>query len=330
VGTQTVQAQAVRPLTVALGLAVLVVAVGLAPDVARAAGGSPTTKAVAEAKAKKAAAGLHAALYKGTLNIFKEACAKCHDEKTFKAEDPGKSFPKKNKFGNILDLAALRDSKYIVRGNPDKSELFEQIHTDEMPPPDEDLEPLDEMQKLTVRKWIEADCPVPASSATTTTAPAREARPFITRLIQFVGKFHPLAAHTPIALMMAAAIAEILYLRHPAPALTGAARFCVVLGALGAVATAALGWALANSIKPSDGLELHRWTGTIAGCVAIPLAILGEWAARRAHRDGHKWHGFSRWVYRLSVFAVAGMIGFTAHLGGILVWGVDVLDFPQI
>jgi uncharacterized membrane protein len=150
----------------------------------------------------------------------------------------------------------------------------------------------------------------------------------MSRLIEFLGHFHPLAAHTPIAVLMAAAIAELLYLRHPAPALAGAARFCMVLGAMGAIATAALGWALAANIASKPVLETHRWAGTFAAAACIPIAILGEWGGWRAHREGRKWHGFSRVLFRVLVLGIAAFVGFTAHLGGLLEYGEHWFDFP--
>jgi protein gp37 len=130
---------------------------------------------------------------------------------------------------------------------------------------------------------------------------------------------------------MAAAIAEMLYLRRHAPALTHAARFCMVLGAMGAIATAALGWAMATTYSGAerDMLENHRWAGTAAAILSIPVALLGEWGARRAHREGRQWHGFSRVLFRVSVFAIAGFVGFTAHIGGLIHWGENFFAFPK-
>jgi hypothetical protein len=123
----------------------------------------------------------------------------------------------------------------------------------------------------------------------------------------------------------------MLYLKYRSPALTGAARFCMVLGAMGAVATAALGWAMATGYTGADTdiLERHRWLGTWAAIVAVPIALFGEWGARRSLRNGRDWTGFSRWVFRLAVFGIAGFVGFTAHLGGAMQWGVDFFKFPK-
>jgi len=194
-----------------------------------------------------------------------------------------------------------------------------------------------------VRQWVAAGAPAGKPTTVAATAPTtahtsdplvvsnRPARPFVTRGIEWIGKLHPLAAHTPIAVLMAAAIAEMLFLRYPQPALTGAARFCMVLGAMGAIATAILGWAMATTYSGPERelLEQHRWAGTAAAIACIPIALLGEWGARGALRHGRQWHGASRWVFRLSVFAIAGFVGFTAHIGGLIHWGTEFFAFPS-
>jgi uncharacterized membrane protein len=265
------------------------------------------------------------------FGIFKEKCFSCHSPAANMSDAQAKKGMKHLDY--IDDFAQLRaNSKLIVAGDLDKSLVYKQVAKDEMPPDDSEIPALSEMQKDAVKQWVLAGAPVGKTVAlarpVAAAGPVRQ-RTFMARLIEFLGKFHPLAAHTPIAVLMAAAIAEALYLRHPAPALTGAARFCAILGALGAIATATLGWAMATTKPASDDLELHRWMGTIAAAACIPIAILGEWGARRAHHEGRKWHGFSRWAFRLSIFGIAGMVGFTAHLGGLMVWGKNLFDFPK-
>ena len=280
-----------------------------------------------------------------TLAIFGEKCFGCH---TAAAK------PKPRKFNYVDDLTKLAGNpKFIVAGDPDKSLLYKQIVEDEMPPEDSDVQPLTPAQRDVVRAWIKAGAPAgrtvpgglaePIRLATnpggtissnehkSAAAPPRPTRPFFTRLILWLGKFHPLAAHTPIAVLMAAAIAEMLFLKYRSPALTSAARFCMVLGAMGAILTAALGWAMATGYSGAEreALENHRWAGTAAAILCIPIALLGEWGARRAHRDGRDWHGPSRWLFRVSVFFVAGLVGFAAHIGGIIVWGADMFQFPK-
>jgi uncharacterized membrane protein len=280
---------------------------------------------------RAAAADDATALPPQVLAIIKENCASCHSPQAKKVK----------KCNYVLDLPKLvANPKYIIPGNPDKSLLYTQLVDDEMPPDDSDLDPLKPAQKETVKKWIAAGAPTGQPATTQSIAAAdpaagehngRAPRPFSTRLVIWLGKFHPLAAHTPIAVLMAAAIAEILYLRRHAPALAHAARFCMVLGAMGAVATAALGWAMATTYSGADRamLENHRWAGTIAAIASIPIAVLGEWGAWRAHHHGHQWHGFSRKLFRVLVFMIAGLVGFTAHLGGLIHWGQNFFAFPK-
>jgi mono/diheme cytochrome c family protein len=282
-----------------------------------------------------------------TLAIFGEKCFGCH---TASAK------PKFKKFNYVDDLAKLASNpKFIIPGNPAKSELYLQISKDEMPPDDSDVPPLSPAQKETVRAWIAAGAPAgrtlppqlggaplnpanhdslrpenPTPPAGQSAAPAkRPERPFLTRLIIWLGKFHPLAAHTPIAVLMAAAIAEMLFMKYRSPALTAAARFCAVLGCLGAIVTASLGWAMAAHHTSSDLLESHRWAGTAAAIISVPVALLGEWGARRAVRLGRDWHGPTRWAFRLGVFFIAGFVGFAAHMGGLIRWGEDFFKFPS-
>src|SRR3954468_984561 len=63
--------------------------------------------------------------------------------------------------------------------------------------------------------------------------------------VRWVGHFHPAMTVFPIALALSAALAEALR-RVPiftrAPWLEGAARFCVIVAAVGGVVTAPLGW----------------------------------------------------------------------------------------
>jgi hypothetical protein len=127
--------------------------------------------------------------------------------------------------------------------------------------------------------------------------------------------------HFPIALLMAAAVAEgwSIVLRSRVPA--SAVRFCVLLGATSAVTTAALGW-----LHALDGsgagmprlLSLHRWLGTAAGLWVVLTAVCSERDARRGVRSRHT---------RGLLFVGALLIGLTAHFGGMLVHGEDFFNW---
>ncbi len=143
----------------------------------------------------------------------------------------------------------------------------------------------------------------------------------LSRVIRFLGKFHPVAVHFPIALILAAAVAELLAMRWRLPMFTGSARYLTLLGGLSAVGTAALGWAAgAFSHYPGElatTLVWHRWLGTATGIMAILAAVLSEWQWR------DKSVSIRRNAYRISLFAAAALAGIAGHFGAMLIYGWD-------
>jgi len=134
----------------------------------------------------------------------------------------------------------------------------------------------------------------------------------------WLGHFHVILVHFPIALILAAAIAELLSLLLRQPNLTSTARFCVFLGAAGTVVATVLGWFAASEESASETLTLHRWTGTGAAGLAVILAIVAFAGARR---------GRHRWMFRVLLLASAVIVGIAAHFGGQLVHGTGFLDW---
>ena len=142
----------------------------------------------------------------------------------------------------------------------------------------------------------------------------------LARAQRFLGQFHPLAVHLPIGLLIAAALAEALFMWTRAEWLSGAARFGLLLGALGAVGAAGLGWLNAMSAN-YDGdlarmLEYHRWLGTATAILGAAGAALSEAYWRRPS-------GAIRLAYRLALFLAVAAVGLAGHFGGTLVYGVD-------
>jgi hypothetical protein len=145
----------------------------------------------------------------------------------------------------------------------------------------------------------------------------------IVHLLRWVGRFHVLVIHFPIALLTAAALGEMWYawrgVRVPMPAV----RFCVALGAAGAIAAALLGWLHADfggfGADDPGTLGLHRWVGTAAALWAVPLVWLSE---ERDVRRGSRSNSF-----RIALWLGALLTGIAGHLGGILVHGSSFLDW---
>lgn len=138
---------------------------------------------------------------------------------------------------------------------------------------------------------------------------------FGNRLLAWLGRFHPVIIHFPIALLIAGAIAECLHLVWSKDWLTASVRFVVLFAAASAVPAAILGWLnAAYGSQPEDlaqTLFLHRWIGTTAAVLAVVTAVLSE----RSRRGG------SLIAFRVVLLTTAALIGLTGHLGGTLIFG---------
>jgi uncharacterized membrane protein len=134
-----------------------------------------------------------------------------------------------------------------------------------------------------------------------------------------IGRLHPLLVHFPIGLVLVAAVAEVVAMT------TGLWDWRVVAvanlraGAVFAIGAAIAGWRLASSpgIEATTSLAWHRWLGTIAAAAVFGAALTTAGARGRSP--------LALWVYRITLFWAAALVAVTAHLGGLLVWGVDFL-----
>jgi uncharacterized membrane protein len=253
--------------------------------------------------------------------VFAARCAGCH----------GPDLPKpRGRFGYVLDLRRVAGNpEMVIPFKPDESELWLLVHHNEMPPPDAPSGPLTALEKEAVRAWIAAGAPAESASPQESTqgpkAPGQDnevdrAPPPGWRILLWLGRFHLLLLHFPIALLAAAAAGEVWSLwqgdRTPLPA----ARYCLCLAAAAAVPTAALGFlhALAGNGAGSPRLlGLHRWLGTGAALATVAAAALSEWDARGGARTR---------LTRLVIAVAALLVTLTAHFGGILAHGEDFFD----
>ena len=90
------------------------------------------------------------------------------------------------------------------------------------------------------------------------------------------------------------------------------------MAALAAAVTVGLGWAAGHFVtftgETAETLFYHRWLGTSSGVLIIMVAILSETVQ-------HKNSPALRTVYRIALFAAAGLVGVTGHYGAMLVFG---------
>jgi uncharacterized membrane protein/mono/diheme cytochrome c family protein len=256
------------------------------------------------------------------FRIFEAKCADCH----------GSHLPKpKGKFGYVLDLKRVAaNSDYIVRGEPENSELYAMVKNNEMPGEDADVPPLTDDEKRSVEEWVLAGAPheLPKNSPQANTPPEKKPEvkiSFIRRLMNWLGKFHPVSTHFPVALLMTAVLAEALawWLKRDEWMLL--VRFLVVLGALSSVPTVVLGWLADFPTKAGSELDtiyrFHQVMGTATSAWALVCAVL---VCLSECEEG----SLARRRFRGALLLGAMLIGIVGFLGGALnAGGLDHYKF---
>src|SRR5262249_55876111 len=95
---------------------------------------------------------------------------------------------------------------------------------------------------------------------------------------QFVGRFHPLAVHLPIALLLLVVVLEGAGLFQSGKHLQAAAGFIVGLAAASALVAVFLGWMLGRSGGYEGGLVTrHMWGGISLAAALILCCAIRRW-----------------------------------------------------
>ena len=125
-------------------------------------------------------------------------------------------------------------------------------------------------------------------------------------------RLHPATVHFPIALLIVAALVEMLAMARSSGPLAQAANVMTVAGAAGAVVAALFGWIHTGIWFGGDStMHWHRWTGT-GLALAAPLAAL---LAFRADRG----------VFRIVIVLIAAALVAQGYWGAELAQGPDHL-----
>jgi mono/diheme cytochrome c family protein/uncharacterized membrane protein len=276
--------------------------------------------------------------------VFAEKCSGCHG--------PDLARPK-GRFGYALDLRRIAENpEMVIPSSPDESELWELVKHGEMPPPDSPHGPLSEAQKNIIRAWIADGAqdlpPLAAVEPLRSAAPKRATEPkrigaadkslaFVMRetaaegspvpssiipsKLLWFGRFHLLAIHFPIALMIAAGIGELWSVWRGSRVHLQSVSFCIRLAAIAAIPTVILGWlyaAAGNGAGSPQLLAVHRWLGSATGVCIIVSAVCCELDRRRGKRSR---------LFQVLIIAAVLLTLATAHIGGLLVHGTDFFDW---
>jgi uncharacterized membrane protein/mono/diheme cytochrome c family protein len=263
-----------------------------------------------------------AQLLSQVTEILEKRCAECHGAENARP---------KGDFGYVTDLARMaKNPDLVTPGDPDKSELFVIIDLGDMPPAKSKFAPMPAEEIKAVHDWIKqgafairqppssdavAASELSSESTSSETSSYRPRQP----IYFLIGKIHPIVVHFPIALIIAAGLAELCSLTQRRTGMTSAVTFCLLLGTAGAVLSAISGWVFAMEHGYAIELttqtaSLHRWLG-VTSALTSPVLL---WIDLLSNKD--------RRLFRVFLAIVVGLVMATGHFGGMLVYGESLFS----
>lgn len=122
---------------------------------------------------------------------------------------------------------------------------------------------------------------------------------------QFIGRFHPLVVHLPIALILLVPVMEWVGRDPRFPYLRASAPFVLVLGVISGIAASLLGWCLARSGGFSGPLVTqHMWGGASVVTLSLLCFVLRDRGGRL------------QIIYPIALAAAVGAVAWTGYRGG--------------
>ncbi|HAV13654.1 MAG TPA: hypothetical protein DCX06_09235 [Opitutae bacterium] len=142
-----------------------------------------------------------------------------------------------------------------------------------------------------------------------------------TQTVLFLGRFHTVALHLPIAFILLLALMELLPSFRKGQKLYDATQLVALLAAGSATLAAFLGWLLSSSGEYSeDLLQRHQWLG-----VLLALLTIACWIQKCLQRFDSK-PKITR-IYRYTLTSCVVVMILTSHDGGSLTHGKGYLTY---
>lgn len=144
------------------------------------------------------------------------------------------------------------------------------------------------------------------------------------KIIKWLGNFHPILLHFPIALITMAVVSELLFFRYRKQLFIQASRFMIVAAAVTAIPTALTGFAFSYGAD-YEGLQAsyfwwHRFFGIFTTLLAIITAVFRELPSQKLP--------YFKAAYYLCLFLLFISVNVTGFFGGSLTFGIGHLWPP--
>ena len=133
---------------------------------------------------------------------------------------------------------------------------------------------------------------------------------------QFIGRFHLLVIHFPIAFILLVPVLELAGRNRRFPDLRASVDFMLALATFSAILAATLGWCLARSGNYSGSLVTqHMWGGVcVAGLCWLCWMLHGRFSGQRLD-----------FIYTFGLVVAVGLVSWTGYRGGQLSQGENHL-----
>ena len=136
--------------------------------------------------------------------------------------------------------------------------------------------------------------------------------------IDLMGRLHPALVHFPLALIVTALAAEMVFVARRDPRFSAASRIMVHAGAWLGIAAALSGFARADSIAIAPDVASAFAVHRIAGIATPVLAFLAAALADGVRRSGQIWELF---LFRIVLALAAAGALIAGYNGGEIVYG---------